>query len=238
MSTARPSLVWSRSARLAAWVALLLLAACVKLEEERPYVPPPEPEPVVFIDTEFEDGAWSVVGIRVEPDLPVGATWRQVVDAGNGNKHREMNDLVSIPGIVSLSVLHVNTAVVYAPASQGAVSSLHYSEDRSVLGGTAGAVVHAQALLEQNGRIFLASLGDSSTFSHPEWRNASATLRAIDFQQLSGPACGHGQDCPDFSSAGARMRFGYVRSLHPAFGSLLVVRHGIDNWQVTVNRRP
>jgi hypothetical protein len=28
MSTARPSLVWSRTARLAAWVALLPLAAC------------------------------------------------------------------------------------------------------------------------------------------------------------------------------------------------------------------
>jgi hypothetical protein len=133
----------------------------------------------------------------------------------------------------------VNVAAVYELARQGAVSSLHYSEDRSVLGGTAGAVVHAQALLEQNDRIFAASLGAASTFSHTNWRNASATLRAGDFQQLSGPACAPGQACPDFSAAGASMRFGYVRGSRPAPGSPpFEQRHGIDNWRVTVHRTP
>jgi hypothetical protein len=122
---------------------------------------------------------------------------------------------------------------------QGAVTSIHYSEDRAVLAAPVGATVQSQALLEQDGRIFAASLGSASMFAHPDWRTASATLHAADFQQLSGPLCMPGQSCPDFSTSGAAMRFGYVRGSNPQPGSPpFMQRHGIDNWRVTVHRTP
>jgi hypothetical protein len=204
---------------------------------EARFAPPDAVPSVTFADAEFDDGAWSVVDVRVQPSQPVGATWRQVIDAGNPGKYREMHDQVT-SGVIAMSALHINMGAVYEPGLQGAVSSLHYSEDRAVLSSAAGSAVQSQALLEQGGRIFTAPLGSASTFSHADWRNASATLFAADFQQLSGPACAPGQACPDFSAVGAPMRFGYMRGSRPAPGSPpFEQRHGIDNWQVTVHRR-
>jgi hypothetical protein len=217
-------------------------AATVILDQsatcEARFAPPDAVPSVAFADAEFDDGAWSVADVRVQPSQPVGATWRQVIDAGNPGKYREMHDQVT-SGVIAMSALHINMGAVYEPALQGAVTSLHYSEDRALLSAPAGAAVQSQALLEQGGRIFTAPLGSASTFSHADWRNASATLHAADFQQLSGPACAPGQACPDFSAVGAPMRFGYMRGSRPAPGSPpFEQRHGIDNWQVTVHRRP
>jgi hypothetical protein len=63
----------------------------------------------------------------------------------------------------------------------------------------------------------------------------TASLRATDFTLSDGPACHAGEACPDFSSQGTPMRFGFWRTSTGQVGAS--VAHGIDNWKVTVWKR-
>lgn len=105
---------------------------------EARFAPPDAAPSVTYADTNFDDGAWAVVDVRVQPLLAVvGATWRQQIDGGNPGAYREMHDQIT-PGVLALSVLHVHAGAIYEPARQGAIASLHYSEDRAVLNAPAG----------------------------------------------------------------------------------------------------
>jgi hypothetical protein len=63
------------------------------------------------------------------------------------------------------------------------------------------------------------------------------SLQAGDFTQVDGPACGSGPPCPDFSAAGAPLRFGFERRVGlPAGLAAGSIEHGIDNWRFSVWR--
>ncbi len=63
--------------------------------------------------------------------------------------------------------------------------------------------------------------------------NPLPSLRASDFVQLDGPACGSGPSCPDFSSSGAPLRFGFERRVGPQAG---VPAGAISNTASTTGR--
>ena len=92
-------------------------------------------------------------------------------------------------------------------------------------------------LLEQTGRKYIANIRDNPSVIPTVWSNVGSrsSLRPADFNLIDGPACQAGESCPDFSSAGAPMRFGYWRISFGTQGQSIA--HGIDNWKVTVWRR-
>jgi hypothetical protein len=194
---------------------------------------------VVFEDGDFDPAGWSVDAV-VSP-LQGGATHteEQVVSAGHPDAWRRMVDRMP-PGLNWLQTHHVALAARYEPALQGAIVALDYSEDCIFISGAGpGDDVQAFLLVEQAGRNYV-HVSSSTTCQTPGWAAMESQfgLLAADFVQIDGPACAVGQACPDFSVAGAALRFGYARTTQSFNGQPAVtVIHGIDNWRVAVWRR-
>ena len=125
----------------------------------------------------------------------------------------------------------------YDPATQGAVAFIDYSEDGISLDTQSSVATQSAMLLEQAGRKYIALPPDAFPRLATTWQVSqnTPTLRAPDFAVLDGPPCQAGGSCPDFSSSGAPMRFGYWRLSTGLRGA--AIAHGIDNWRVTVWRR-
>jgi hypothetical protein len=154
------------------------------------------------------------------------------MDGGNPGAFRFLRD--TIPAEGALFARHQYIARQYNPATEGAIDSIDYSEDRVMFGRPfPQATVHSYFLLVQNGIVYtvpiVSGLGE---FNNTDWQTAARTgLRASDFARADG-----GGGNPDFGSTGAPIVFGYVRGNDPETFDDFVWDHGIDNWTVTIRR--
>jgi hypothetical protein len=191
---------------------------------------------VVFQDTTFAPADWAVTAV-VEP-ATAGPTYtvEQTPAGGNPGAHRTTR-IAMVAGPSRLHLFQTHLPATYNPATQGAAYVIDFSQDCLTLPGTLG--VGPQLLVEQNNRRYLA--GGPTLCGAATWSNrvlTPGTFVAADFAQITGPACGAGQACPDFSATGAPLRFGFANfnealaGIAGASGGL-----GVDNWRVTVWRR-
>lgn len=188
---------------------------------------------LVFQDQTFATADWVASAVPgPAPTLPPHGE-EQVTSGGNPGDYRRMT--VQIPaGAGTARVFHLLQTAVYDPPSQGAINVIDYAEDCLDFSGDLVSTESSMAI-EQGGRRFVSNTDRSCSKSGWSAAPGRASLHAQDFRQFDGPACPVGASCPDFSTSGPPMRFGYWRITFAAPGD--AGAHGIDNWKVTVWRR-
>jgi len=180
-----------------------------------------------------------IIAARADPVLN-GPTHseRQAASGGNPDAFQEMTSAMSA-GPSTLRVFYTMPSATYSPASQGAIYLIDFSEDCIALSvDTSNYVAASNLLIEQGGRRYMAA--GNSYCSSPTWSEMPrrSSLGVTDFVQVDGPVCGDGDSCPDFSTGGKPLRFGFVRDAAvPARFAAGTIVHGIDNWKVTVWRK-
>jgi hypothetical protein len=192
--------------------------------------------PVVIQDSEFLAGDWSV-DARVEP-ASNGPTHGEEQVATGGNPGAYRRTAISMPaGPSLLYVFNLFGPATYDPATQGALYVVEFTQDCLALPGTLA--VEPRLLVEQNGRRY--SAGAPTLCGSGTWSNYSPIaghFGVANFVMVDGAPCGVGEACPDFSSSGQPIRFGFANR-NQALAGLAGASggFGIDNWNVTAWRR-
>lgn len=191
---------------------------------------------VVFQDGDFLLPDWTVASITEPPQSGATFTVSRATTGGSPDAFRSIT--YALPaGASRVMVFHTALAATYDPAALGAIYGIDFAFDCLVKVRT-GSVI-ARAMIEQNGRRFLA--GDSfCSATSDNWEKYSGlSFGAGSFVLSDGPSCGTGESCPDFSAGGAPIRFGFATQDRVTSSSALpsTLTMGIDNWRVTVWRK-
>lgn len=191
--------------------------------------------PVVLQDSEFQPADWSVSVMDPAPPA-VPHTEERAQSGGNPDAFRKMSQ-VAPAGLQNLRLLHTYLAGSYDPAVHGAAEFIAYHEDCTVVAAN-GLRIDSMVTPEQGMRRFIATIGVDGCST--TWQPSSRYLKRItaqNFTFIDGPWCIFREPCPDFSAAGAPMRFGYARSTNNYGATDVSIEHGIDNWRVEVWRK-
>lgn len=190
---------------------------------------------VAFEDVDFAPSNW----LRTEVPLFNQSTAPQYDDqreaaGGNSGAFRRMSVRLSEPAGLA-AVMYLWQGGIYDPSTQGAIRHLDHREDCIALNPSDVRGTEVKAALEQAGRLYESNLIGRLCLLNG-WQTVQlGGLQASDFRLVAGTACGASESCPDFSAAGAPIRFGHLRRNSGMAGDS--VQHGIDNWRVTVWRR-
>ncbi len=198
---------------------------------------------LVVQESEFVDANWMVTAV-VTPALNGPAfTVSRETSGGIPGGFLSMSYVFNVPQ-GSVRLYHESQPSTYDPVALGAISALDFSFNCVKLTSSAtGAFAYAIPMIQQGGRRFIA------TFQGWDWRTLCVSsswtdslvvpaLRADDFTQADGPACGPGEVCPDFSAQGELIRMGLATGVDATSASSAgTVGQGIDNWKVTIWRR-
>jgi len=147
-----------------------------------------------------------------------------LTSGGNPLGYRHMVHVLPAPGPFDLFVEHLFTGGSYDPAVQGAITLVHYAEDRIHLNPPyVGSQIGTSFWLLQNGtrrKILLTG----SFFTSTTWE--TVVLRNLTAADFPGA---------DFTTSGPVIEFGYGRANSTIAGSpAYSLEHGIDNWTVVV----
>ena len=187
-----------------------------------------------FADGEFQPQDWTVAA--VEPAAPASAPQvlvERIETGGNPGAWRRAT-LAPGSGSGAAAVFFFSAASVYDPAASGAVKVIDHAQACGLLAPSELHSTEISLAIEQAGRRYVANTGSDCGLALWAGRAGRASLAATDFRLFDGPPCGSGESCPDFTSSGTPMRFGYFDVVYSGPGVPVV--HGVDNWQVTVWR--
>jgi hypothetical protein len=189
---------------------------------------------LVFGDDQFQPSHWQAASAIVTSYPSFAHAEEQIPTDGNPGAFRRMS--VQVPaGSGTAHVSNLWLAAHYDPGVQGAIRVLDYAEDCIQLDASEFGFVESVAFIEQRGRRYFSNDALGQCVRTGWTRGNLRSLGEQDFFLFDGPPCEVGEACPDFSAAGAALRFGYLRRSYGASGESVV--HGIDNWRVTVWRR-
>jgi hypothetical protein len=192
--------------------------------------------PVFFEDGDFQTTDWSASAIA-DPaqNGPTHSEDRSATGGLPGAFRHMVHSLTAGPS--SLRVFNTKASAVYDPQVLGAIHAIDYREDCTRLAAASSFDVLSYPTLEQAGRRYVSSRGRGCLSLWVGNFDQIPSLQAADFAQVDGPACGSGPPCPDFSVAGASLRFGFERRVSlQAGGAAGSIEHGIDNWRFSVWR--
>ncbi len=194
---------------------------------------------VVFFDGIFNTADWALTQ-RVNLN-GAGSTSQglQFLTGGNPNEYRRVRHqlIVGSPTGI-LHSFHMNVTTSYTPSSQGAITSIDYSEDSINFSSQAGNGQGTGLAILQNGRFyrqFTPSLVMPFS-SYSTWNaNTAPGLTAASFVEVD--INGNLQaNIPDFTAGGSIMQLGFYRG-NSNNGSINT-DCGIDNWRVDVHSVP
>lgn len=140
----------------------------------------------------------------------------------------------------------VGGGFAWNPATDGAIASLGFTNDRYVDGGDAflnGALTtFSRALVAQGGQFYVAAIVDQGQTRQAWYTTSAAALRAADFARFDfGTGVLDASLHPDFSIQGAALGFGFLnRFQFDTNGAPYSVdaRFRYDNIGITVNAAP
>jgi hypothetical protein len=184
---------------------------------------------VVITDTEFSDSVWVTESIAV--DAGGSASAAQSSGTGNPGNARRVTLTPSASGTIWGFSRYGNTnATRYVPSTDGAIASIAFSFDASLVDGF-GQGQSVAIALKQGQVTYAASF--AITGAGGGWQTFSnATLVAANFSRLDGLA-----GIPNFSAAGAPIRFGFA-SGNTALGTSYTTIADYDNFSVTIRQVP
>jgi hypothetical protein len=182
---------------------------------------------VTFSDGTFNPGDWSEYSIQ--PTGGATAASVQISTDGNPDAYRRITH--TLPANSSIWIAYIYLQGVYDPKIGGAIDHIDYSEDQIEFSPPfSGAAIGWAMFIVQDGRIFSAT-SSSDAFTNLSWKRAKLSgLTAADFSNANIPD--GGSIHPDFSTSGAPIAFGFVRSNTTSFS--ITTTHGIDNWSVAI----
>ncbi len=198
---------------------------------------------ITFSDSTFNNADWDLTSFSI-PNIDgvhggtgtVSAT--QSPSGGNPGEYRYiLNSVNAISDYTAIEGFHINNTAIYNPQTQGAISSIDYSEDAINFGWGDG---HATGLaLKQNGQFYFTYTYRNFLITPAlAWKNYQLTsLTETDFINVKNAAIKlqttNPIDYPDFSASGSPIEFGFFRGNSGASSYSLPA--GIDNWRVTIN---
>ncbi len=180
---------------------------------------------VVISDGQFNNADWTLIARPYGPGGGSGSGM-QVLTGGagdNGAARRTAN--VAGPNGSGSYNASIYTAYTYNPAGAGALTGLNVTFDARFLTGLSA----IGPAVEQGGLMWFAG----STINTATWQTYSFTPTAVDWYLInpSGGVVGAG---PDFSAAGAPMRFGYFTGNGTSAGGFAYENLGqVDNFRVS-----
>jgi hypothetical protein len=196
--------------------------------------------PVVIRDGGFVESDWAVSAIATPSDNGSAYAASRSAAGGNPDAYRAVTfDLP--PPQSSVHIFFTSMSARWDPSSQGPILSVDFAEDCSTV---SSYLPFTMPLIEQAGRRFTAprSVGGTRGCRGTGWYAVQRpSFAQAHFVLVDGPTCSTGETCPDFSAAGAPMRFGHIsmaalQSGVPG-GEMVRFSYGIDNWQVSIWRR-
>lgn len=177
----------------------------------------------IFSDGGFANADWSIDMVISSGNVGNPPTGAQDGAGGNPGAYRQAAHR-DFDGV--LATWHMRAGAVHNPAVQGPITSLTCRLDLRAIQNLFDVNVAVHIGIIQNGvgfmgPGFLNNVGAWETFPH--------TITAEQFGLLDNPNI-H----PDFSAAGAPMRFGFVCT-NDNFGFFATRVVGVDNWLVIVH---
>lgn len=183
---------------------------------------------VIFSDDTFANSSWAIENVL--QGVGASATAAQSSGGNPGTARRVTLATGSAFGdsTSSFQRFGTSTATRYEPATQGAIVSIDWSiEARFVTGSFFGAGQGIAFALKQGTVIYFADY--TTTGSSGAWiENSASGLTAANFSRLDGAT-----GTPDFSTAGAPIRFGFLAS-NSNGGGAFTTTVDYDNWFVRV----
>ena len=180
---------------------------------------------VAFADGNFADADWTAFTVTAGANDSFAAG--QVAAGGNPGAYRQTTQVYyQGPGI---TVVHLNTANLYDPGVQGAVTSLTFDFDFNFFnapgtGPAPSAAVGVGIVARQNGMVFFGATGGAATLN--SWQHFNYNLTPADFGGL------------DLTSSGASVAFGYYTSNGTCCGGPNTTISGIDGWGASIENAP
>ncbi len=186
----------------------------------------PSPRTLELSDADFSTADWDTLGF-VAGNASVDAVSTQA-DGGNPGAYREAIMSLGTAPLDGIALTQIYNPAVYDPAVDGPIDALHFTVDFTALDGVPTRLGIA---IEQDGVIYAHVVADQA--DHVDWVAYDGLwLEAADFPPLDIFESGQ----PNFTTTGAPMRFGFATGQFALFaGGTENLRHGIDNWSVTVN---
>lgn len=129
----------------------------------------------------------------------------------------------------AIVVAHIDASSVYDPAT-GPICDVDVAYDLIHYPNPAGGAVRYRLAIEQNGSIY-HDAGGTDAFVGPWTSYLLGGLGAGAFTKIFGT----GPATPNFSCAGALMRFGFTTSNSAGSGGPFTKTSAIDNWSVTLH---
>jgi hypothetical protein len=197
-----------------------------------------------YFDGVFNGADWALATVTNAAGVGSGGVGFQVPAGGNPNEYRRIQHslIVGPPLNGAIFTFHININANYNPSTQGAITSIDYSEDSinftpdTIVPGAGQA---AGLLIIQNGKYYRQQspffVMPYSGFSN--WApNIATGLLAADFAEVTNTGIIMISSNPDFSAAGTNMQLGFWRGNSGNGG--YNTDCGIDNWRVTIVPAP
>ncbi len=194
---------------------------------------------VTFFDGVFNNADWSLTTTLNTNAAGSSVNGLQFLTGGNPNEYRRIRNQLTVSSPTGiLHGFHMNVTAFYDPSSQGAITSIDYSEDSINFVNQNGNGQGSGLAIIQNGRLYRTSAALIMPFSSfSTWQpNAQPGLTPASFWEVD-PSTGMViAGSPDFSASGTVMQLGFWRG-NSNNGSINT-ECGIDNWHVQINQVP
>lgn len=195
--------------------------------------------PTLFTDATFTPTDWSLTTITNASGTGSTVTATQFAGTGNPGQFRNVqhNLLVGTPGNGAVIGFHMKAGATYNPSTQGAITSINYSEDSKNFINQVGDGQAAGLAILQNGKFYRQVspplVIPYTSFSN--WAaNVSSGVLASGLVEITGAGLQIPTSHPDFSASGPLMQFGFCRS--NSNNGNFQTSCGIDNWRVELVR--
>jgi hypothetical protein len=180
-------------------------------------------------DGDFAEADWLVLpqvngvgSVDAVATLPAG---------GNPGAYRDLQMSLGTGSFDGVAAAQIYTLATWDPAVDGSIGAIHCSVDFAAFDG----VPTRLGFVIEQGDALYAHVPDPLA-ANTDWQTFSGRwLQAADFPPLLPFASGQ----PDFSIAGAPIRFGVATGQFALYiDDQTSLHHGVDNWQLTVNPPP
>lgn len=180
---------------------------------------------VVISDGAFNDANWTLVARPYGPGGGSGSATRVLTGGAGDNGPARQTSNSAGPNNSGSYNASIYTAFTYNPAASGPLTALSISIDARFINGLSA----IGAVVEQSGLIWMAG----NAVNTPSWQTYTFTPVAGDWF-LINPSGGVSGPGPDFSAAGAPMRFGFFTANGTSAGGNPYTNVGLnDNFVVS-----
>ncbi len=195
-----------------------------------------------FFDGIFNNSDWTLTTITNASGAGSTAQGLQFLAGGNPNEYRRIRHqlIVGPAGNGAVHSIHLNNTAFYTPSSQGAITSINYSEDSINFLPTQGGNGQGTGLaILQNGKYYEMRnptlVMPASGFTN--WApNAAPGTIASDYWEVTLAGVLNSSSNPDFSITGTVMQLGFWRG--NSANQNINTDCGIDNWHVDIIPTP